>query len=478
VQPGESTATFGDALRRLTDEATHLYVDQGRYWFDTQPSVARTARERAAALDIADVHNEIRSRLKVEERRERRGEFFAVQSCPAAHSDVPDEPETRLVIFGPELPHATNVDSSEARIAAAEYLEKRGSSPRHNRNALVFLAPDRTGLGRLEQSVRNFLAWKSIEDEATTLNLDAFQSGQAKSKRAEAEQGIASQIPDAWTWLLLPSQELRQEGGTTTVDPAIRWTQIRLQGGAEQIAARASKRLVGDGQLVTNLGGGNLRLELDRVPLWRGDHVHLRQLWEDFPRYLYLPRIRDSQVLESAVRDGVGKLLWESDGFAIAEGWDDAKKRHVGLRAGESGGFQVDGSTLIVRPDVARRQLDADAAAAAAKREGGGGDTGGGPGPGPPGVTRSGPAVTPLPTDRQPRRFHGAYGLDELKVESSAGRAAQEVIRHLTSLVDANVRIRLEIEADVPGGIPAETVRIVQENANALGFSAAQFEED
>ena len=27
VQPGESAATFGDALRRLTDQATYLYVD-------------------------------------------------------------------------------------------------------------------------------------------------------------------------------------------------------------------------------------------------------------------------------------------------------------------------------------------------------------------------------------------------------------------------------------------------------------------
>ncbi|MFN6484499.1 MULTISPECIES: hypothetical protein [unclassified Nostoc] len=35
VQPGESAATFGDALRRLTDQSTHLYVDSTRYWFST-----------------------------------------------------------------------------------------------------------------------------------------------------------------------------------------------------------------------------------------------------------------------------------------------------------------------------------------------------------------------------------------------------------------------------------------------------------
>jgi len=39
VQPGESVATFGDALRRLTDRATYLYVDGKRFWYSTQPTV-------------------------------------------------------------------------------------------------------------------------------------------------------------------------------------------------------------------------------------------------------------------------------------------------------------------------------------------------------------------------------------------------------------------------------------------------------
>lgn len=48
VQPGESVATFGDALRRLTDQATYLYVDSSnRYWISTQPNVTRTAQDRA-----------------------------------------------------------------------------------------------------------------------------------------------------------------------------------------------------------------------------------------------------------------------------------------------------------------------------------------------------------------------------------------------------------------------------------------------
>jgi hypothetical protein len=40
---------------------------------------------------------------------------------------------------------------------------------------------------------------------------------------------------------------------------------------------------------------------MDRVPLWRGNHVPIRQLVEDFGRYLYLPRLQSTNVLVNAI---------------------------------------------------------------------------------------------------------------------------------------------------------------------------------
>jgi hypothetical protein len=62
--------------------------------------------------------------------------------------------------------------------------------------------------------------------------------------------------------------------------------------------------LKNDELLVTSLGSARLRMDLDKVPLWRGDHVAIRQLVEDFGRYLYLPRVRDPEVLLGAIRGG------------------------------------------------------------------------------------------------------------------------------------------------------------------------------
>ena len=86
---------------------------------------------------------------------------------------------------------------------------------------------------------------------------------------------------------------------------------------------------------MTSLGSTILRKHLDDVPLWRGDHVAVKQLVEDFARYLYLPRLAGPEVLVQAIRDGLALLTWQTDTFAYAESYDDGAGRYRGLRGGQ-----------------------------------------------------------------------------------------------------------------------------------------------
>ena len=113
-------------------------------------------------------------------------------------------------------------------------------------------------------------------------------------------------------------------------------------------------------------------MDLDRVPLWRGDHVGLKQLWSDYSQYLYLPRLRDSAVLLEAVRDGVALLTWNPDTFAYASAFDETTGRYVGLVAAVSPSVTLDGASVVVRPDVAHRQTRTTVAAGGARRPRGG----------------------------------------------------------------------------------------------------------
>ncbi|MGI8424432.1 MAG: DUF499 domain-containing protein [Chloroflexota bacterium] len=469
AQPGESVAIFGDALRRLTDQATFLYVDGGRYWYSTQPSVARLAQDRAEQQSDDAVREEIVRRLKEEQAR--RGDFVKVHPCPASSSDVPDEPEARLVVLGPDYPHTGKAEDSPARKAVAGMLDQRGSSPRTYRNALVFLAPDRQRLQELEQAVRQYLAWKSIDEERETLNLDAFQANQARSKRAQADDTVKQRVPETYQWLLMPSQPNPQG--------SLVWEEFRAQGD-EPLAMRASRKLKNEELLITQLAGTRLRIELDKIPLWRGDHVNTRLLWDDFATYPSLPRVKDADVLVQAIRDGIQRLTWD-DTFAYAEGWDEQRQRYLGLRAGEGASVQLDRNTLVVKPESARRQLDADDAerreretqttGADAGTNGSTGTTGSGT------DARGGAGTTETGGQTKvPRRFFGTVRLDPLRVGRDASSVAQEVVQHLSGLVGAEAEITLEIQVRIPDGVPDHVVRTVAENCRVLKFASAEFE--
>src|ERR1051326_2276116 len=130
-------------------------------------------------------------------------------------------------------------------------------------------------------------------------------------------------------------------------------------------------------------------------------------------------------------------------------------------------------SGLLVKPDAARRQIDADAA------------TGQGAGtPSEPPSSRNGgtsPDVVPTPlppTSTLPKRFHGTVNLDPTRVGRDAGRIADEVISHLAGLVGAKVKVTLEIEAEIPNGAPDNVVRTVTENSRTLKFTNQGFEKE
>ena len=76
------------------------------------------------------------------------------------------------------------------------------------------------------------------------------------------------------------------------------------------------------------------------------------------------------------------------------------------------------------------------------------------------------------------KRFHGTATLDAARVGRDAGRIADEVIAHLAGLVGSKVTVTLEIEAEVPSGVPEHVVRTVTENCRTLKFNSQGFEKE
>ena len=465
VMPGETPQVFGDALRRLAGAATYLYQDGPRYWYSTQPTVTKLAEDRAEQLkrNPDKVVQELDKRLRADLRKT--GDFSRVHPMPQSGQDVADDRDARLVVLS--LDHTYSKEpGSGAEAAAKAILEARGNAPRLYRNALVFLAADRTRLQDLDEAARRYLSWESIVAEKVTLNLDPHQVTQAETQKAAADGAVTARLPETYQWLLVPVQSSPQA--------AIEWQSVRLSG-QDALAVRASKTLRSIDRLITGFAATPLRMELDRVPLWRGDHVAIRQLVEDFARYLYLPRLKEPAVLLEAIRDGLRLLTWSQDSFAYAESFDDAAGRYRGLRCGELVNISED-SGLLVRPEVALKQHRAETAPSPSGfAESAGGVVGGPVEPVPTGGASGAPGENKV---RRPKRFHGSVSLDPSRVGRDAGRIADEVISHLAGLVGSSVKVTLEIDAEVAGGTPENVVRTVTENSRTLKFTTHGFEEE
>jgi predicted AAA+ superfamily ATPase len=458
VQPGERPAIFGDALRRLTNQAKFMHSDLGRYWYSMSASLNRIAADRAGQIEEALVLLEIDKALGIYiNGLSDRGHFDAVQVAPGSSSDVPDDAGgVRAVVLGVAHSH-TGSSGSAALAEAKDILMQRGTTPRVYRNMLVFLAAEQRQLDNLKASMRSALAWAEIVREIDRLNLTQSDSALAKAKLVEANETLKTRLKEAWCYLIYPVQE--------TAQADLEWTTAKVPA-QDGLLARASKKLVSDEGLLPELGPARLDRELQKY-IWNGkSHLHLKDLWEYLNRYTYMPRVKNREVLAKTVQAAVSGML--PGPFAYAERWDEAKKTYAGLAIDHAGGVQIviDSESVIIQPDVA----EANRPKPAVVPEGGGvtpGTTPPVPGGGPTGT----PPVAPGPVvEKNPTRFSGTVMISPDRPARVMHQIVEAIVEQLTTMAGSEVTLRLEIDAEVPSGLDRAKVRTLIENATTLGF--------
>ena len=269
--PGDVPGNFHSALTQLGDRATYFYSGSGKYWYDLQPNITRTAKDQAERLHKEDVWAEIVRRLQGQGRT--RGDFAGVHVCPESNADIPDTDEARLVILHPKVAH-----KRRSRVRG------QGSSPRRppstaaaptgrNRNMLVYLAADEARLEELDTATRDYLGWKHVLDNEADLDLTQNQKNQA-AQRADA--GRPDRRPRG---CCRPS---RGRWCPTQPDPGAPFLirETKVEGQSESLAERVSRRLGNDGDLSTRQAAATIRLAIGKVPqIWKDGHVSLGALW-------------------------------------------------------------------------------------------------------------------------------------------------------------------------------------------------------
>jgi hypothetical protein len=302
------------------------------------------------------------------------------------------------------------------------------------------------------------LAWKSIQDDAEPLNLDAQQRKQVEGNLKITNNTVQTRMEETYCWLIVPVQS----------DPT---GPLELQAqrisGQNNFYDRAAYKLHQSGFLIPRWSPENLSLTMDEFNLWReGTHVSLKQLWEYFAQYCFLPRLNIHDVLVNAIHDGATRLLDAPFGYATMIGTDGSYKGLVYQQQAPAPYF--DDQSVLVRPEVAQEQLASIRQDVPLETQRFATSVSNGHG-----SERATPAQPKITT-----RYHGTVSLDPQRVNREMSTIVEEIIQRLTSLTGTDVQITLEISAERRSGFDDATVRTINENSRTLKFANHGFESE
>jgi predicted AAA+ superfamily ATPase len=469
LQPGQTSSLYSDALNRLADQLHYMSSsgdksqDTTRYWFDTKANLRREMEERKKRFEDK---NEVRGRMAETVKKLAAGAtFFDGTHIFTPHSDVPDDGALRLVVLPPEQFYSRE----EPRVAnegVLDYVRSNGTRPRYRGNRLLFLAPDHGALTRLRDCIRVALAWNSIVEDvaAMRLNLDMLQSEQAKKELKAAEDVLPRVARECYKWLLCPSQE------SPTGKPTVETVSLNTSGAA--VGPEIERVCLDNEWVIATWSPIHLRTKLKEL-YWKPGSPSKKAaaFWEDTLRYLYLPRLKDRGVIAQAVVKGAGTR----DFFGTAYGEHEGK--YDGFKFGDAN-VQFDDTLLLIEPEAAKA-YETTHPATPLPGPMSPGPVSPGPtpqGPTPPGPTPSGP-TPPGPTPpSKTKSFHGSATVAPAAAKMRLVQIAEEIIAALSADPNAEVKVRIEIEATFSNGAQDHTKRAVSENTKTLGFTTAEWE--
>ena len=474
AMPGDVLGNIGSALDGLQEKSSHYYSEDGRFWYDTQPSLNRLAAERAAQLSLGAVHGEVATRLK----RVFKGSTDVIAEVvhPESSSDVGEADYLRLVVVPPQYTHNGKDKDSGASRWVHDLLRQRGNAPRSYVNTIVAVAADDKQWGTLESAVRSYLAWDSIYNETKRLDLTQSAAAQAQSMLEAANRTVDDRLGHTWIWGLHAVQD----------DPQAPFAvgQVRADGQDKNLTKRISTKLATADIAHPYVADRVVRLDVEEFlrARWTRGFISFTELWTYYTRYPYLHRLRDKSVLTRALEESLFDAAFLDTGFALATGFDSTTGDFLGLAVPleetEFGPF--DDKTLVVRPDLAVAQRERERTKSTPPPLPG--DAGGAPMPGGGSNGRdgtdgkNGPAPTPPPRRVSNATYLLRHVLDPTgDMPTDLQTLAQEILDLLSKADPDVLDITLTVDAQKADGFDENTVRAIKQNASDLGVTNSSF---
>ena len=443
VQPGENISSYNDAVSELQKELSYLYADDSRLWFDTRPTLKRTAKELADEVKPYEVSDEVNRRLKA--LMQGKEPLAGVHVCLKKSDDVSDDQNLRLVVLG--------VDGD--RESAMKILKFKEDQPRTNRNMIVFLLADGVQLDGVRTTARSYLAWRRLETERERWNLDQKQMREVRESLAALDRELDVLILRAWNCVLCGHMDKDDKFDDVVLES------FRLSDSDGDVSVRAAECLRKHDRFSDGWAANSLRMELQNL-VWdeHTEDIAVSTLWEYVCKFCYFPRLKNFDALVKGIREGV-----EAGMFGLAEGKDGEKYTNLRMNQGVT---LVNDSDIVVKKEAAEKQL------ASEKKEfqqpvNDKAVTG----------TTYQPIIeTPAPAQKVMRRFYLSANLkDHPNPQRYVKDIFDDIIAELKAGGGDELRISLEVVFTSPAGIGGTIIDTVTDNCKARHVSDYHFDE-
>jgi hypothetical protein len=409
---------------------------------------------------------------RIQSESQKRGIFDAVHIAPTTSGDVPESENLRLVILHPQFSYSKKVPENSAASFIKQVIDTKGSAQRIQRNTLVFAAPDQEKLENLEDAVRQHLGWQLVARNFEQLNLSAQQKKQADEWVSRTDRSVTDKIGETYSWGAFANQ----------LDAAQPYELefAKVDSSSQSLAERIGQKLQRGGVVVSVFSPAGIGAELSNhlKLVWGKGDLRLDELWTYFTRHTYLPKLANRSVLDAAVMSLPGSILIGEEAFAVAQDIDSASGRYIDLVLPEdySRAVQVTDGTLLVSIAKARAQRASDLATTKEAEQ----------------STEQPDVPEPEKKDTKPdassgsveppklaekRRFFGTLIIDSVSYARDFTNLNREILDRIADS-DVELEITVEIQAKKKSGFDAAVQRTVSENAKALKFKEASFEEE
>lgn len=185
------SSVVAEALEKIKDSLFYTQYEAGKYYFSNQPNLNRVLVQRMENVtqrDIAEFETEILAR-NLKGRK-----LPVVTISDEARPDVPDDKNLKLVVM-----------SSRDDTLINDLYDRRGTTPRVNRNTLFFLVPVESEKTGFSNQLRRTLAYRSIKSDKK-LKLSEDQHKHITSELKRLEEGLDDSLRRFYRWILVPAR--------------------------------------------------------------------------------------------------------------------------------------------------------------------------------------------------------------------------------------------------------------------------------